>query len=125
MKPSLILGREPALWLTLGAIIVKTVAAFGVGVSPDQQSVINAAAAALVGLIVAATTGDGVVAAVLGLAQAVIALAVGFGLNWSSDQQAIVMSLIGAAVAMFVRTQVTAPVSASQLRTSTAPSTGA
>lgn len=126
MKPVLIFGREPALWLALVAIIVKTVAAFGLHVSVDQQSVINAVAAALVGLIVAASTGDGIVAAVLGLAQAAIALAVGFGLGWSADQQAVVMSLAAAAVAMFVRTQVTAPVAALPLHQSpTAPPTGA
>lgn len=116
MRPTTIFGREPALWLTLVAIIVKTVCAFGVHVSPDQQSVINAVAAALVGLIVAASTGDGIAAAALGFVQATIALAVGFGLHWSADQQALVMSLVAAAVAMFVRTQVIAPVAAAQLR---------
>lgn len=113
--PTTIFGREPALWLTLAAVIVKTVCAFGVHVTPDQQAVINACAAALVGLIIAATTGDGIVAAALGFVQAVLALAVGFGLDWSSGQQAVTMSLVAAATAMFVRTQVIAPVTAAQL----------
>ncbi|MGW6912610.1 hypothetical protein ACWGB8_02110 [Kitasatospora sp. NPDC054939] len=104
-----ILGREPALWLGLIAILVKTLSAFGLDVTSDQQTLINAVAAAMVGLIVAAMTRDGMSAAILGAAQAVLALAVGFGLEWSADQQAVVMSLVAAAVAMWTRTQVTAP----------------
>jgi hypothetical protein len=104
--------REPALWLGLVAILVKTLAAFGLNVTTDQQAVINAAAAAIVGLVVAVIAHDGISAALLGAVQAVIALAVGFGLHWSADQQAVVMSLAAAIVAMFVRTQVTAPTAA-------------
>jgi len=107
-----ILGREPALWLGLVAIIVQTVSAFWVNVSADQQTWINAVAAAIVGLLVAVSTGDGIVAAILGLAQAVLALAVGFGLDWSADRQGIALSLVAAIVAMFTRTQVIAPVPA-------------
>jgi hypothetical protein len=102
-----IFGREPALVLALIAILVKTGAAFGLNVTTDQQAVINAAAAAIVGLIVAIVAHDGLSAAILGTVQAVIALAVGFGLHWSADQQAVVMSLAAALIAMFVRTQVT------------------
>lgn len=105
-----ILGREPALWLALVAVGVKMLAAFGLNVSTDQQAVINAAAAAIVGLVTAVMVHDGISAAVLGLLQAAVALAVGFGLDWSADQQAIVMSFAAAVVGMFVRTQVTAPV---------------
>lgn len=105
-----IFRREPALWLALVAVLVKTGSAFGLNVSTDQQAVINAAAAAIVGLAVAYLAHDGLSAAVLGTVQAVLALAVGFGLHWSADQQAVVMSLAAAIVAMFVRTQVTAPV---------------
>ncbi|OKI16645.1 hypothetical protein [Streptomyces sp. CB03911] len=107
-----ILGREPALWLSLVAVLVKTGTAFGLDLTVDQQSVINAAAAALVGLAVAVIAHDSVSAALLGAVQAVIALAVGFGLHWGADQQAVVMSLVAIAVGMYTRTQVTAPVSA-------------
>lgn len=102
-------GREPALLLALIAVLVKTLAAFGLNVTPDQQAVINAAAAALIGVTIAIATHDGLSAAILGAAQAVLALAVGFGLDWSADQQAVVMSLVAAAVGMWTRTQVTAP----------------
>jgi hypothetical protein len=109
-----IFGREPALLLALISILIKTLAAFGLNVTVDQQALINAVAAALVGLLVAVATHDGAAAALLGAAQAVVALAVGFGLQWSTDQQAVVMSLVAAAVAMWTRTQVTAPVPARQ-----------
>lgn len=110
-----IFGREPALWLALVAVLVKVLSAFWGHVNVDQQAVINAAAAAAVGLIVAAMVGDGIVAAVLGFVQAVIALAVGFGLHLSSDRQALLMSLATVIVAMFTRTQVVAPVAARPL----------
>jgi hypothetical protein len=104
-----IFGREPALWLALVAVIVKVVAAFVVDVSPEAQTWINTAAAAAMGLAIAILVRDGIGAAVLGFAQAVLALAVGFGLNWTTAQQAIVLSLITVVVGMFDRTQVTAP----------------
>lgn len=105
-----IFGREPALWLALIAVAVKLSTAFGLDLTSDQQAVINAVAAALVGLIIAITTHDGIGAAAIGLVQAGIALAVGFGLHWSPEQQAIVLSFASAIVAMWTRTQVTAPV---------------
>lgn len=105
-----IFGREPALWLALVAVGVKLLTAFGLDLSSGQQAVVNATAAAIVGLVVALMVHDGISSAVLGLAQAALALAVGFGLDWSADQQAVVMSAAAALVAMFVRTQVTAPV---------------
>lgn len=101
-------GREPALWLALLAVIVKLSTAFGLDLTSDQQAVINAAAAALVGVLVAVSVHDGVGAAVLGLVQAGIALAIGFGLHWTPDQQATVMSFAAAIVAMWTRTQVIA-----------------
>lgn len=101
-------GREPALWLALLAVIVKLSTAFGLDLTSGQQAVINAAAAALVGVLVAVSVHDGVGAAVLGLVQAGIALAIGFGLHWTPDQQATVMSFAAAIVAMWTRTQVIA-----------------
>ena len=104
-----IFNREPALWLALTAVLVKMAAAFGLDVSVDQQAAVNAAAAVVVGLVVAVMVHDGVGTAVLGVVQGVLALAVGFGLDWSADRQAVVMSLAAAVVAMWTRTQVTAP----------------
>ncbi|MBO0654223.1 hypothetical protein J1792_16020 [Streptomyces triculaminicus] len=114
----LIFKREPALWLALIAITVKVVSAFAIEVTDEQQTWINAAAAALVGLILAVVAHDGIGAAVLGAVQAVLALAVGFGLHWSAEQQAVVLAFATAIVGMFDRTQVTAPVPAAASRPS-------
>lgn len=105
-----ILGREPAVLLALFATIVRLISAFWIDLTTDQQSVLNAVATALVGLIIAAVVKNGLVAAVLGFVQAVLALALGFGLEITAENQAVIMSFVSAIVAMFVRTQVTAPV---------------
>ncbi|MFC1410519.1 hypothetical protein ACEZCY_14775 [Streptacidiphilus sp. N1-12] len=115
MSPKLIFGREPVLWLALVAVIVKFISAFLFHVSVDQQAVINAAAAAVLGLLIALSTRDGVNAAILGFIQAFVALAVGFGLHLDADHQALLMSLATAVLAMFTRTQVTAPVTQADL----------
>jgi len=98
--------REPAVYLTLFATAVRLLGAFVIDLTGEQQAVLNALATAVAALIVAFMVHDGQVAAILGVAQALLALAVGFGLHIDADHQAVIMSFVGAAVAMFVRTQV-------------------
>ena len=45
-------------------------------------------------------------ALILGLAQAVVALAVGFGLDWTAEQVSLVMAFTAAVVAVITRSQV-------------------
>jgi hypothetical protein len=107
------LSRDPALWLTLFATAVRLFAAFILKISDEQQAVLNAAATAVASLIVAVwVRRDGQVAAILGVAQALLALAIGFGLDVSAEGQAVIMSFVGAVAAAFIRTQVAAPVTA-------------
>jgi hypothetical protein len=115
-----IFGREPAAFTALAAVVIKLVAAFGVGLSADQQAVLNAVAAAGVGLAVAVMAHDALAAPLYGAAQAALALAVGFGLHWSADQQALVLSAVQIGLAMFLRTQVTAKVPAAAISRPTA-----
>jgi hypothetical protein len=111
------LSRDPALWLTLVATAVRLSAAFLFHITDDQQAVVNAVATAVAALIVAVwVRRDGQVAAILGVAQALLALAIGFGLHVSAENQAVIMSFVGAVAAAFIRTQVTAPVSAEGAR---------
>jgi hypothetical protein len=111
------LSRDPALYLALVAMAVKLLSAFIIHVSDDTQTAVNAVAAAVAAAIVATVVRhDGQVAAILGVAQALIALAVGFGLNVSAGDQALVMSFLGLLAAAFIRTQATAPVSATGVR---------
>ncbi|MEW2402117.1 hypothetical protein [Streptomyces sp. NPDC046862] len=112
MSPVRILGREPAAWLALFAVAVKLFSAFVMDVDQNTQAWVNAVAAAAMGLLVAWIANDGVVAAILGLVQAVIALAVGLGLHWDVATQAVVLSFVSMALGAYDRTQVTAPVPA-------------
>lgn len=114
--PVKIFGREPALWLALVAVAVKLGTAFGLDLTNDQQAVVNAAAAAVAGVLIALSVHDGIGAGVLGLVQAGLALAVGFGLHWSPEQQSTVLALASAIVAMWTRTQVTPKVTTAQVR---------
>jgi hypothetical protein len=111
-----ILGREPAAWLALVAVAVKLFSAFVIDVDPTTQAWVNAVAATAMGLLIAWLTHDGVVAAILGLVQAVISLAVGLGLDWTTDTQGLVLAFVTLLLGAYDRTQVTAPVSREQLR---------
>lgn len=113
------LSRDPAIYVSLFATALRLACAFWIHLTDGQQAVLNAAVTAIAGLIVAFwVIRDGQVPAILGVAQALLALAIGFGLNVSAENQAVVMSLVGLVVAAFVRTQVTArvsPIGAKQL----------
>lgn len=111
-----IFGREPAVLLALIATAIRLIGAFWIDLNTDQQALLNAAATAIVGLVIAAVVRDGIVAALLGGVQALLALAIGFGLELNAETQAVIMSFASAVVAMFVRTQVTAPVTAAEVR---------
>lgn len=107
------LARDPALWLFLVATGVRLFSAFVIQVDDDTQALINALATAVASALVALIVRrDGQVPALLGVAQALLALAVGLGLHVSAENQALIMSFVGGLAAAFVRTQVTAPVSA-------------
>lgn len=111
------LARDPALYLFLVATAVKLFSAFILHVSDDTQTAVNAVAVAVAAAIVAlAVKHDGQVAAILGVAQALLALAIGFGLHLSAENQALIMSFLGALAAGFVRTQATAEVTATGAR---------
>ena len=119
MKPIVVFGREPAAWLALFAVAVKLFSAFVMDVDEETQAWVNAAAAAGMGVLIAWITQDGVVAAVLGLVQALIALAVGLGLDWDVATQAVVLSFVSLALGGYDRTQVTAPVARNSVKPTT------
>lgn len=108
-----IFGRDPAIFLAVIAAAIKLVAAFLIDLTVDQQAVLNTVAAAAVGVAVAyIARRDGQVAALLGFAQAGLAAAVGFGLDMSAEDQAVLLSFVSVVLGMFERTQITAPVPA-------------
>lgn len=106
-------NREPALILALVAATVQMVSAFIFPLTAGQQGVLNALAVAVAGLVTAVLVrSDQLAPALLGVVQAILALGLAFGLALDTASQAVIMSFAAAIVAMFVRTQVTAPVSA-------------
>jgi len=112
--------REPALILALVASIIQMVSAFIFPLTVSQQGVLNACAVAAAGLITAAVVkSDQLAPAILGFAQAAIALGIAFGWHLTDTNQSIIMTFIATVVSMFVRTQVTAPVPAGRLIRST------
>jgi len=104
-------GREPVYLLGFIAAFLQALSAFGVDISPNTQTAINAVSAAAVGLITAIVLKTGALAAmIVQFAQAVMALCVGLGLDWSADHQSKVMAAIAALVTLWLRERVTAPV---------------
>lgn len=116
----LIFKREPAFWLGLFAVAVQFASSFGMDLSTNVQSAVNAVAAGVMGLVVAYMVHDGVLAAVSAFFQAAVALGVGLGLDWSPDKQTVFMALVVGIASAFTRTQVVAPVSLAQYRASRA-----
>jgi hypothetical protein len=105
-----IFGREPAAWAALASIVLQVIGAFVADFDAETQAWVNAVVLAVLGLIVAVMVHDGIIAAITGLAQAVLTLAVGIGLDWSAEKQALILSLITAVAQFAVRQVVTAPV---------------
>ena len=105
-----IFGREPAFWLNGFALLVAWLSTWFLHLTPEIQSVVNGAALALMGLIIAFMTGDGQIAGIIGLVKALISLGLGFGLHMGDAQQTTLISLVSFIATMFIRTQVVAPV---------------
>ncbi|MFI7707591.1 hypothetical protein [Nonomuraea sp. NPDC049480] len=93
-----ILGREPALWLTLIQTVLALAVGIGLPVSGEQVGLINGAAAAVLALVAAFAVQPFPVPLLMGAIQALIALAVGFGLGLGAEQ----VSLLNAAAAALV-----------------------
>lgn len=109
MRPS----RDPALWLGLVAAAIQLFSALLLPLTAVQQTALNAVAVAILGMATAIwVRRDGQAAAIVGLAQAAIAVGLGFGLKLSPEAQGAIMAFVSTAAAMFIRTQVLAPVAA-------------
>jgi hypothetical protein len=103
-----IFGREPALWLAAIAAVVSLGSQFLWHLSDEQQSVINAVALALVGILTGVMVDEEKLApAILGFISALLSLAMGFGWHLDPQSQSVIMTAAAGIVAMFVRTQVT------------------
>lgn len=110
----LIFGREPAYWLALASGLIAFVSAAVTPLTGDQQGILNAAVAALFGLITAGfLAGEKSVAAIVGLFKALIAVGLAFGLALSPEVQSTAMIVVELVLTgVLVRPNVEAPVKA-------------
>jgi hypothetical protein len=101
---------EPAIIMTIVATLIRLGAAHFINTTAEQQTWVNAVVTAGAGLVSAVwVTHNKQVPALIGFAQALIALGVGFGFHISADAEAAILSIIGGIAALFIRTQVVAP----------------
>ena len=107
-----IFGREPALITALLSSAIAVVSAFVFPLSSEQQGVLNAAVVAIMGFVAAALIErEKLVAAITGLAKAVLAVAIAFGLHWTPEQQGVIITFVSLAAALLgIRPQVVASV---------------
>lgn len=105
------LNREPSLILGVVSSAVALLSAFFIPLTSEQQGAINAAATAILGVVLAIwVTHEKLAPVVIGLLQALIALGLSFGLHLDQIQQSVIMSFATAVAAMFTRQIVFAPV---------------
>lgn len=114
-----IFGREPVYILAFIAIVLKLSAAYGVDVSDAEQGAIMAVLSLIVAVVSAVVLKTGAAAAaIVNLAQGVLALFLAFGLNMAAETQALWMLAVEGAVALLIHREVTAPVSSLRIEQS-------
>jgi hypothetical protein len=108
-----IFGREPSFFLAIIAAALQVAVTFGLPLSANQTTAINAVLLAVVGAVTAwMLRTDGQLAAMTGLAQAGLTLLLAFEVGFSVERTTAIMTFVTLAAGLFVRTQVTAPVPA-------------
>jgi hypothetical protein len=107
-----IFGREPAYWLALGSALIALVSALFWSLTGDQQGLLNAGVAAVLGIATAWTLkGERLVAAIVGFFKAAIAIALAFNLDLAPEVQSSAMLFVELILTGFlVRPNVIAPI---------------
>jgi hypothetical protein len=113
MDRPLIFGREPALVLGLFSAALQLAVAFWLPWPDTTVVIVNAAAAAGLGLVTAWATravdgGSSFQAAILGFAQALLTVGLTFGLDITAEHTTAIMGLLAVVTAAFVRGNVVA-----------------
>lgn len=107
MKPHLILGREPALWLNGLSAVLGLVVTFNVGLSQDQAGWIVASVSAILGAIAAALTRPIAPQAFTALVATVASAVAAFGYDVAPTTTAAINGLVLAVLMFVTRGQVT------------------
>jgi hypothetical protein len=111
-----IFGREPVYLLAFVAIVLKLASAYGLDVSDAQQGAIMAVLSLIVAVATVIVLKTGAVgAAIVNLAQGVLALFLAFGLDMTAETQALWMLAVEGGVALLIHREVTAPVATTRL----------
>lgn len=102
------LGGEPALWLGLFSATLQLAVAFWLPWPDTTVTIVNAAAAAGLGLVTAWGTravdgGSSFQAGILGFAQALLTVGLTFGLDITAEHTTAIMGLLAVVTAAFVR----------------------
>lgn len=106
------IGREASQLAAAGAGAIQLLSLL-LHLTVDQQGALNAAVVLVVGALTAwAVSGEKAAPMLAGVVQAVLSVAVSFGLGLSTADQTAIMAFVAAAVAVWMRSIVTAPVSA-------------
>lgn len=114
-----IFGREPVYILAFVAIVLKLSAAYGLDVSDTEQGAVMAVLSLVVAVIAAFVLKTGAAAAaIVNLAQGVLALFLAFGLDMPAETQALWMLAVEGGVALLLHKEVTAPVEALRIEQS-------
>jgi hypothetical protein len=102
------LARDPVVLLVaLVAPLLQLISSLVFPLTDEQQGILNAAFAALFGIIAAFRVSvDKALPLLVGFAQAVIAVGVGFGMEIDPTAQSAILAVIGLVSSYFVRTQV-------------------
>ncbi len=108
-----IFGREPVYILAFVAIALKVASAHGLDLSAEAQGAVMVVLSLAVAVAEAVVLKTGAVAAaIVNLAQGVLAAFVAFGVGLSAEDQVLYLGLVEAAVALVIRKEVEAPVPA-------------
>lgn len=107
MKPHLILGREPALWLNTLSAVLGLVVTFNVGLSQDQAGWIVAGVSAILGAIAAALTRPIAPQAFTTVVATVASAVAAFGYDVAPTTTAAINGVVLAVLMFITRGQVT------------------
>ena len=112
-KNGRIFGREPVVIAVFLVAVLQVGSSLYFHWSDQQQALVNAAISVVLGFVAAAGVAfDKALPAVVGVVQAVLAVAIGFGLHLQDTQVSMITSMVAAGVALWTRDRVTAPVDA-------------
>jgi hypothetical protein len=112
-KNGLIFDRHPVLVTTFLAAFLQVLSSLVLHWTDNQQALLNAAIAAILGFIAAAGIAvDKALPALVGVVQAVLSVAVGFGAHITDSQMSMISALVASGVALWTYDRVTAKVGA-------------